>query len=228
MNNWWPLLALGTCFLLLFALGELLYRTFRVPAEHTRKLVHIGTGLLTLLFPVYLQHLWQVVVLCASFLLLLAVSMRWGWLPSINAVSRRTRGSILYPIIVIIIFSFYGYIMSLGETRPLRFHPLLYYYLPILVMAICDPVAAWAGSRSGAVYGQGKTPAGSLAFLVSAFVVSAVLLWVFGRYASVIYVLLLALILAIATMLAERWSRNGWDNFTIPLVAMPLLFLTVL
>ena len=76
-KDWLILLILSSAFLGLFALAELLFHVAKMRAEYTRKLVHAGTGLLTLLFPVYLDHVWQVLVICASFLLLLVLSMRF-------------------------------------------------------------------------------------------------------------------------------------------------------
>ena len=39
---WKPILAISTYFLVLFATGEILYRLFNVPTEHTRKLCPAG------------------------------------------------------------------------------------------------------------------------------------------------------------------------------------------
>src|ERR1043166_6531998 len=94
---WQPVLWLTGCFLALFLIAELLYRVMHVEAEYTRKLVHAGTGLLTLLFPIFLSQVWQAGVLCGSFLLLLLISLRIGWLPSINAVDRKTAGEWVFP-----------------------------------------------------------------------------------------------------------------------------------
>jgi hypothetical protein len=44
---------LGGLFSLLFVLAEILHIWLHIPAEATRKVVHIGSGLLALLFPVY-------------------------------------------------------------------------------------------------------------------------------------------------------------------------------
>src|SRR4051794_39802502 len=107
MKFWIPVLWLAAAFLLLFAAAEIIYRRGGVKAEYTRKMVHIGTGLLTLLFPLYLNEAWQVILLCSSFLLILILSLKFNWLPSINKVGRKTAGSWLYPIVVVFTFLFY-------------------------------------------------------------------------------------------------------------------------
>jgi phytol kinase len=78
---------LAGAFLALFGLAELLYHYLNVKAELTRKLVHAGTGLLTLLFPVMLNNHWLVLLLCSAFAVILLLSLRFNLLRSINAMT---------------------------------------------------------------------------------------------------------------------------------------------
>jgi dolichol kinase len=201
-------IALSACFLALFAFAELLYRVFNVQAEYTRKIVHIGTGILTLLFPMYFTSTWQVTLLCITFLAVLYISERIGLLPSINNVGRKTVGSLLYPIVVIIVFAFY------------RFNGLLYFYLPILAMAIGDPVAALVGNVAKHETKGTKTNKGTISFFIVVSVVSAMLMYVLNdeRY-SIGELVAFAIPLAVLTAIAERVTGGGWDNFTIPVIA---------
>src|SRR5690606_21713832 len=128
---------LAGCYLTLFALGELLYHVLSVKVEITRKLVHAGTGLLALLFPVLLNSHWWALLLCASFAAILICSLRFGFLQSINAIDRRSVGSLVYPIAV------YGCYLSYSYQG----HQYIYFYLPIMVLAISDPLAALCGKR---------------------------------------------------------------------------------
>ena len=50
-----------TCILvsLLFAIAEAGYHFLKIKPEWTRKFVHLGTGLLALLFPVMLKSQWS-------------------------------------------------------------------------------------------------------------------------------------------------------------------------
>lgn len=200
-------LILACCFLALFALAEGLYHFGKVKAEWTRKLVHIGTGLLTLLFPVVLVNHWQVLFLCASFLLILLASLKLGWLPSINAIDRFSYGSILFPIIVYLLFLVF---QMAGKG-------LIVFYLPILVLAICDPVAALVGKRfplgKYQVLGCGKSLAGSLAFWVSALVVTTITVFALNHDPFGMQLVLLVPLIATA---AEALGVKGMDNFTIP------------
>jgi len=202
-----PTLILACCFLALFGVAECLYHFGRVKAEWTRKIVHIGTGLLTLLFPVVLGSHWQVLFLCASFLVILLASLKFGWLPSINAIDRFSYGSILFPIIVYALFLVFQMVDK----------GLIVFYLPILILAICDPVAALVGKRfpigKYQIWGCGKSAAGSMAFLVSALIVTAITVFAFQNVPS--GMLLILLVPVIATV-AEALGVKGMDNFTIP------------
>ncbi len=124
-------------FLALFGTAELLYHKLHVPVELTRKGVHTGTGLLTLLFPVLLHSHWTVLFLCASFGLLLLASIRFHFLPSINAIERESVGSLAYPVAV------YGCYLAFLQYDC----QYLYFYLPILILTFCDPIAALVGRK---------------------------------------------------------------------------------
>ena len=215
-----PLLIYPLFFLILFVVAEWLYHRANVHAEYTRKIVHAGTGLLTMGFPVYFDSFWQVIIICTLFLVILVASRKLNMLHSINNVSRRTEGSVLYPVIVIIAFLFYQYMNEVDSRNPVHF------YLPILIMAISDPVAALAGTRFKKDHTgmKGKTTAGTLAFAASAFIIAMILLAVFMRL-SFVPLIGWSFVISIATALAERASNGGWDNFTIPLTAMSVLYL---
>ena len=221
-----PMLWLSGAFLLLFIVAEVLYRKAHVQAEHTRKLVHAGTGLLTLLFPLVLDEVWQVVAMCGSFLLLLVASMRLGWLPSINAVERKTAGSWLFPVVVVLCFVFYRQVCN-GPGA--LYQPLFYFYTPLLLLALCDPVAALVGrwwSRRHPQAAPGKTWAGSGAFFALAMLIVLVSGQAFAlRQIPAISAVAVAVATAFATTAAERWSGGGWDNFTIPVTAMLSIWL---
>lgn len=215
MSLWLNTGLLAVVFLLLFASAEWLYHWRKWQAEHTRKYVHIVTGLLTMLFPPMLGDPLAVGLLCGSFLLILLSSLYFKLLPSINAVDRLTRGSLLYPIVV---FGCYLLFHRYGQY--------LYFYLPILILAFSDPLAALTGKRwpmlPYRVFGKHKTVSGSLAFFVSAFIISLTL---FLLEAADKPVLLPAILVAITTTLAEAVIHRGYDNLSIPAAAALVLLI---
>lgn len=220
-------LILATGFLVLFAVAEVLFRFFRVEVEHTRKLVHIGTGLLTMLFPLLLTSHWNVLLLCASFAVILIFSLRLGFLPSVNAIERESHGSLCYPAAVYFAFLTFEIIRDRGIST---LSPMLFFYLPILVMALCDPAAALIGRRfplRSFQCGSGrKSVGGSAAFFVVALVLSQVLLVFFQKNElPVLLVVGLPLLVAAASMLAEAFTPQGFDNISIPLVVLGCLWI---
>ena len=208
-------LLLGVAFLALFASAEWLHIKKGVKAEISRKYVHLSTGILTMLFPPLIGNHWLILVLCASFLLILIASKIWNLLPSINAVDRITRGSFLYPIIV---YSCYLIYQHYGQY--------MFYYIPILVLALADPVAALVGKKycwkPYTVLGQTKTICGSLGFVVVAFFTCMVLL---VSLEELTLSNTISLSVSLATVIAEAFTHNGWDNLTIPASAVMVLML---
>lgn len=214
INSIW----LAASFIGLFGFAELLYHFLHIKAELTRKLVHFGTGILTFLFPVFLSsHIW-VLALCASFALILIVSLQFKLLPSINAVDRITWGSLCYPLAVYICF----------VANEFNGNKSILFYLPILILAICDPLAALVGKRwpwgKYSIFGNHKSLAGSFVFFIIASILSC---FYIQQYAALnLGVLIPALLIALVATVAEAISNKGFDNITIPLaVAITSLFL---
>ncbi|MNJ91931.1 Cytidylyltransferase family protein [compost metagenome] len=211
---------LSACFLGLFGVSELIHRTTSVKVEHTRKFVHFGTGVLTLLFPVFLSSSWSVLFLCASFAVILLLSLKYQFLPSINAIDRKSHGSILYPVAVYSCFLLYEYHHS----------DLMFFYAPVLVLAISDPMAALFGKRwpkgEFTIGNDSKTVMGCSAFFGSALVILAVLGFLF--YGSGFFTfeqLYLLILVSLGATLVEAVSGKGSDNLTIPLSVVLLLSL---
>lgn len=202
---------LSIIFLSLFGLAEFLYHFFKFKAEFTRKIVHIGTGIITLLFPLWLDNHWFVLFLCTNFFVLLSISLKFSFLKSINAIERFSVGSLLYPCAV-----YFSYFMYDIEGQKLYF-----FYLPILSLALCDPVAEIIGKRypykTFKVWQGTKSIGGSFAFAVSNFLLTALLL----NYMTIAnQVLFFSLIIAFFTTITESISGKGSDNITIPLTVI--------
>ncbi len=198
-------------YLLLFGFTDLLYHRFAIHANHTRKIVHVCTGLIALTFPIYLLHFWQVAWLCISFLVLMGISEKMKWFKSITAVERKSYGSWLFALVVLACF----YFQLMSKRSEL-------FYLPILVLSISDPLAAIVGKRLNykpiAVFRQVKTIGGSLAFLVSAYLIIVLVNHFYYSLESIEIVGL-----SMAATIAELLSTKGLDNLTIPGIIVLLL-----
>lgn len=185
--------------------------------EITRKLLHTGSGLLTLSFPFLFHELWPVLLLTGGSALLIAIlkllpSARQRTGHMVDGVSRTTWGEIYFPVSVAVVFW-----LSLGQS------PLLF-CIPILVLTLADATSALVGVRYGSIRftGANKTLEGSAAFVIVAFLCIHVplLLWSnVGRAES----LLIAVTLALVVMLLEGSAWRGLDNLFIPIGGYLLL-----
>lgn len=212
---------LSMAFLMLFALGEFAYHKMKVAGENTRKFIHAGTGLLTLTFPILFDSALWVFLLCLTFLLILLASKHYNFLKSVNDINRFSFGSILYPIIVVLIFIFSK--CQVDTLNCFYFGGVSFFYIPILIMALADPCAALVGKnypiRPYKFRNQTKTLSGSFAF----FFVAAFVCCIFIKLDFWWLILLLSFL----TTLVEGLSKNGFDNFSIPFVAALTLMIFV-
>ncbi len=202
------LLILTVLFSALIGAGELLHRFLGWKPENSRKFTHASVGLLALSFPLFFHELLPVALLCGAFFILLVASMKMGFLPSVNNVKRQTVGSVIFPVIVAVCF-----------WLSLMWDDQLYYYVPILILSVCDPLASSVGNSR--VEGR-KSFRGSLAFFASAALVTGVLIFVFKEQ-NLGLLISTALAVALATTVAEYLAKKGWDNLSIPLVAVVVL-----
>lgn len=205
-------------YLLLFATAEIAYHFLKVKVEYTRKYVHFFTGIISLFFPIYLNGPAELLILCGSFAVLLLLSLRFNFLQSVNAVERKTRGSILYPVVVIICFMCFWYKDSYSL-----------FFVPILILAISDPLAALVGKKNPlgpySIMGNSKTMMGSIVFLASATAIAFGGLYLTEPFNGYLSMIGIALVIGITTTFSEAISSSGYDNLAIPIAAVVPLML---
>jgi phytol kinase len=138
-------------------------------------------------------------------------------LPSIHRTKRYSLGSVLFPIPVYACF-------LLAEIN----NNTLSFYLPVSLLAISDTAAEIGGNRWGHLTKQffsgQKTLAGSVCFFISALLVTTGLLY-FGYHISALEVLKIGFLISLFATIAELVTLHGWDNLTVPAVAVLLLAL---
>src|SRR6476620_6098561 len=171
-----PLLGMA---LVLLTLGGLLgaltlYRRVGAPhPELLRKLLHVGMGLTTLLFPFLFSEAWPVLVLGGlSVALMLGLRLISRLKASVGqvvgGVSRFSLGEIYFPVAVAVLWLLYVY----GRPEPAG-RRLLLYLVPVLLLTISDALAALVGVAYGghkyATSDGTKSHEGSIAFFLSAF-----------------------------------------------------------
>jgi len=197
---------------------EMLYKTYGVNPEITRKIAHILASLSTLSFVYLFDSHWYVLLMAIIFFNVLFWGRKLKLFDSIENVNRQTAGSYLLPVSIYLLF----YIAEIQQQN-------LYFILPLLVLGISDPLAGsytivfskkLSFVKFGGVYLQ-KTYEGSFIFFISTFLI------VFSIFAysniptanSFFYSIIFAFIITITELI----SSKGLDNLTIPLVSLVLL-----
>ncbi|MHC4916704.1 MAG: diacylglycerol/polyprenol kinase family protein [Planctomycetota bacterium] len=204
---------LSGVFACLVLAAELWARLGRPRPEWTRKLVHVGGGLVCLAFPFAVSSPWTVLVMAATLTAVFALGAGLGFLKSLHSVSRRTRGSEYYPLAI-----FLTYVLAYGR-------PWLY-FASVLTLAVADAFAALIGGRYGRiryrVEESEKSLEGSLAFLGIAFAaISLPTLLMTGCPAAVC--LLSASLVAVLVTGFEAVSLRGSDNLFVPIAVCAIM-----
>ena len=206
---------------LLLVFTELVYRRLGVKGEITRKFAHFTATLSTVTFPYIFNDHWYVLALAIIFFVLLYISRNGVQLKSIHDIERISVGSYLLPVSIYLTFliSF-----NLNER--------LFFILPMLILAICDPMAGILGlevqkyNHKIRFFGWKlqKTWLGSGSFLVSSFIISIIAIY-FNRMVLDVKTFWLALGIAVIATLAELISWRGSDNLFIPMSVLIMLVL---
>lgn len=204
---------------LLLAFNELYYRRLKVKGEITRKFAHFSATLATVPFPYMFSTHWHILVLALLFFALLFVTQYSKKLKSIHDIERKSIGSYLLPLSIYLTFLISYWL----ENNIL-------YIMPMLILAICDPVAAIMGINFKKLNGRikifgyklNKTWYGTTAFLLSSFAISIIALY-FYRGVFDLKTFWLSIVIAVVSALAELMSWRGSDNLSIPLSVVLIL-----
>lgn len=217
MNPWLGIVSvLGLLGLLLLIVREAQSRG--LPAEFSRKSVHVGMGLICVTFPWIFSDFWPVALLCLIAVSLLGAirlisPLRKNFGSVLGSVKRTSLGEVYFPIAV-------------AATFWLAQDDHLLFVIPVLILTLADAVGALIGIRYGLSPYQTdegyKSAEGSLAFFTVAFLTAHIPLLLFtttGRAET----LLIALTLGLLVMLLEAISWRGLDNLIIPLGSFLIL-----
>lgn len=210
-------------FIGIIALSEYIYKRFNFPAEVTRKGAHLTATLSSLIIVIFIESHWYILGLGIFFFTLLFIGRKLGVFNSIDAVNRKTGGSYLLPISI---YTAFLVAELLNQT--------LYFVLPVLLLAICDSLAGFAGIRykkkttNISIFSLDleKTYLGSGVFFLSSFLISGTVLY-FYQYTGFHWILW-TLIIALFTTLIEMLSSRGLDNLTIPWMTILLIWLSTI
>lgn len=211
MANIFNVLIVLFLFLLIFGCAEFLYKR-KMPARITRKIVHIGGGIIAALLPVF-TDLNTVVVLGVGFFLLLLFSKRKKLLNSIHDINEESIGALLFaPSLTLTAIIFW-------HTNPIIFQG------SALILGLSDGIAGIVGARYGrkkySITGT-KTVEGSFVFFLITVVILFSVLYV-SNPSSVLNGAFFVFGGSLLLTAVEAAFGRGWDNLFIPIVAGSIL-----
>ncbi|MBL7994832.1 DUF92 domain-containing protein [bacterium] len=193
---------------------ELIRRHFHWSGEVTRKITHIGTGLLVFISPLFLISKTPAVALGIFFTIFNYFAIRFHWLKGIHGTNRTTYGTAWYPLA----FSLLAF-LCWDNNKPALMTAML-------VLAIGDASAALIGGwvKKPHLYnltGDTKSLEGSAGMFLVSFCIILIAFYFFDRWSFLQWSWPLALVTALTgSMMAtasEAVSVRGSDNMTIPL-----------
>ena len=201
----------------LIGISELLHRKFKFKPEQSRKFLHVCGGLMCLLFPsIFSSHWWLLALATISFIILL-ITYKRKMFPSVHQTKRYSLGSVLFPIPVYLCFVFAEWQQN-----------SLFYYIPISLLAIADTSAEIGGNLWGHLtkkfLGGQKTLAGTVCFLIASLIVCFIWLNIVSLF-PVQEALKITFIISVSTAIVETITLHGWDNLSVPAVAIALLWI---
>lgn len=209
-------------FILLLTFVEMVYRRLGLDGEITRKFAHFAATLSTITFPYLFDDHWYVLSLAVIFFLLLFISRNHSYLKSIHDIKRISVGSYLLPVAIYLTF-----LVSHLMNNDFLF------ILPMLVLAICDPVAGIMGINLQQynhkirifTWKLQKTWLGTISFFVSCFLINIVALY-FNQMRIDLEILWVAVVISVVSSVVELISWKGTDNLLIPMsVLLVLVFM---
>jgi phytol kinase len=186
--------------------------------ELRRKALHIGTGLAALGFPWLLTEAWMVMVAFGSVVVWMIGVRRVDYLRRrfgcvLHDAGRDSCGELYFAVAL-------AWLLIVERSAPVE------YVIPVLILTISDAAAAIVGRSCPVgrftIFGNQKTAAGAMAFLLSAFAITFSMLCM-GTSLGVPEVLWVSVAVAAATCVAEAVSVRGLDNLSVPFAAWLIL-----
>jgi phytol kinase len=182
----------------------------------TRKVIHIGVGMMSWALPFLFDNPWPFVAAAAGFAVLNLLDWRYGFFSSMASSDSSNLGTVYFPLAAAAVSVIFW------EYPPLMVAALM----PLTWGDGIAPVVGQAFGRNAyTVFGHTRTLQGSAGFFVAGLLFTWLALWLIpGRPAISPFVALgpAAAIMA-STTVVEAVSIRGLDNLTITAVAILIL-----
>ncbi|MBN2105255.1 DUF92 domain-containing protein [bacterium] len=218
----WMQFAVFLAGLLLFVLPfEWVRKKIGWTQEVSRKMIHIGVGMLVVFTPYYFQSNRPIIWLALIFIIVNFTAVRSGRLKGMHGTDRFSYGTIFYPLSILILLL----VCWTGHK--------VIFMTSVLIMTLPDALAAIIGENMKAPHrywlGQDeKSLEGSAAMFFSAWICVVVALSAFGPLDDLKFglaqIIWIGCVTACMATAFESISSMGSDNFTVPLGSAFILY----
>lgn len=218
--NQWVLFALYFLAIMgLVGFSGLLLNRLKVSENTSRRVVHIGVGLMVSSSPFLFDDARPAILLAVIFIILNWLALIKDKAQGMHSTQRKSYGTVYFPL------SFLVLILLFWESNPAAL------ILGMLLMTLSDPFASFVGEsrfggKSFTPWQDKKSPGGTLAAFCSNFLLVFFLLPLFFPL-QIPSLFIISFNVAIVGMLAEIISREGTDNLSLPLFSALMLDLSV-
>ena len=202
MNNLLGLIFSYVLVFMVIGISTFLQKKGYLNDEGARKFIHIGVSNWWILAMVFFDNVWLASIAPVTFIILNYASYKMNIIKAMERSGKGNLGTVYFPISLLILV-----LITFGINQP------IIGAFGILILGYGDGLAALIGKAYGKrVLRHGKTYEGSLTMLMSAFIVSAVLLMLISPQ----HMYLSILIAGFAT-LVELFTPKGLDNLSVPI-----------
>lgn len=204
--------------LTIIGVAELLRRRRGYDSGFTRKVIHIGVGMMIWLVPFLFTTPWPFVVACVMFMIINLIDWRYGLIGSMQSRHRSNLGTVYFPLAAAVVA------LIFWDAPPLMVAALM----PLTWGdGIAPVIGAAYGRRVYRVHTSTRTVEGSAGFFVAGFVFTWLALWVMPGTPEIspVGAILPALVIMAVTTVIEAFSIWGLDNLTVTAAAIIILSL---
>ncbi|MCF7797396.1 MAG: DUF92 domain-containing protein [Lentisphaeria bacterium] len=218
-NEWTAFTVFLFIIFLAITLAEIARKYFQWQPEFSRKLVHVLVGVLLVFAPFILTSPTPAIILGILFAVINYFALKSHIFSGMHATDRISYGTVYFPIAFVVIVALYW------EHSPAIMLTAL------LILTFADTAASIVGEqliypKTYIFWQDKKSRLGSFTFFITAFIIVLVFFPFFyelemesGPPLPMAFLLLLSVITALLSMLAESASRQGSDNLTLTLSA---------
>ncbi len=209
------------CFAYVFTiigLAEGLRRWRGYGAGFTRKVIHIGVGMMSWFLHLLFTSPWPFVVACVAFMIINLIDWRYGLIGSMQSKHRNNLGTVYFPFAAAVVA------LIFWDQPPLMVAALM----PLTWGdGIAPVIGAAYGRRVYRIHNSTRTLEGSAGFFVAGLIATWLALWVMPGSPDItpMAAVLPALVVMSVTTLIEAISIWGLDNLTVTAAAIVILSL---